>query len=207
MSEVNTGVVKFAFGFISNKLRTYGAEKLEDGGLTDQKLRGLIVREFDEIKSKLDAIARKDLGTSISSLQEGIISLIMSHGESLESGNPSSTKLPSAGACSVEAKPSLSSVTVEDAITLANVIREMKIESNDRLESAKESFKEACKEANRAFHNAALSTEERILAAKVRIASRILQHLDDIEFAVSKCLHCLRELNDMRAIQEIFLWT
>ena len=204
MSEVITGVVKFAFGFISNKLRTYGAEKLDDGGLTDQKLHGLIVREFDEIKSKLDAIARKDLGTSISSLQEGIISLIMSHGESLESGNPSSTKLPSAGACSVEAKPSLSSVTVEDAITLANVIREMKIESNDRLESAKESFKEACKEANRAFHNAALSTEERILAAKVRIASRILQHLDDLEFAVSKCLHCVRELNDMRAIQEIF---
>ena len=204
MSEVITGVVKFAFGFISNKLRTYGAKKLEDGGLTDQKLRRLIVREFDEIKSKLDAISRKDLCTSVSSLQEGIISLIMSCGDSFESGNPSTTKLPSAGACSVKAKPSLSSVTVEDAITLANVIAEMKTESNDRFESAKESFKQAGKKANEAFHNAALSTEERILAAKVRIASRILQHLDDLEFAVSKCLHCLRELNDMRAIQEIF---
>ena len=204
MSEVITGVVKCAFGLISNKLRTYGAEKLEDGGLTDQKLRGLIIREFDEIKSKLDAIARKDLCTSVSSLQEGIISLIMSCGDSFESSNPSTTKLPSAGACSVKAKPSLSSVTVEDAITLANVIAEMKIESNDRFESAKESFKQAGKKANEAFHNAALSTEERILAAKVRIASRVLQHLDDLEFAVSKCLHCLRELNDMRAIQEIF---
>ena len=203
MSEV-IGVVKFAFGLISNKLRTYGAEKLEDGGLTDQKLRGMIVREFDEIKSKLDAISRKDLLTSISSLQEGIISLIMSCGDSFESGNPSTSKFPSAGVCSVKAKPSLSSVTVEDAITLANVIAEMKIESNDRFESAKESFKQAGKKANEAFHNAALSTEERILAAKVRIASRILQHLDDLEFAVSKCLHCLRELNDMRAIQEIF---
>ena len=46
MSEVITGVVKFAFGLISNKLRTYGAEKLEDADLTDQKLHGLIVREL-----------------------------------------------------------------------------------------------------------------------------------------------------------------
>ena len=204
MSEVITGVVKFAFGFISNKLRTYGAEKLEDGGLTDQKLRGLIVREFDEIKSKLDAISRKDLRTGISFLQEGIISLIMSYGESFESGNPSTPKLPNAGTCSVEAKPSLSSVTVENEITLVNAVREMKIESNDRLESAKESLKKAGEKASEAFHNAALSIEERILASKVRIASRILQHLDDLEFVASKCLHCLRELNDMRAIQEIF---
>ena len=204
MSEVITGVLKFAFGLISVKLRTFGAEKLEDGGLTDQKLRDMIVQEFDEIKSKLDAISRKDLLTSISSLQEGINSLIMSYGESLEGCNPSTSKLPNAHPCSVKSKPSLSSVTVEDAITLANVIGKMKIESNERLESAKESFKEAGKKASEAFHNTALSVEERMLAAKVRIASRILQHLDDLEFAVSKCLHCLRELNDMRAIQEIF---
>ena len=198
------GVLKFAFGLISKKLRTYGAEKLEDGCLTKQKLRGMIVREFDEIKSKLDAISRKDLCTSVSSLQEGIISLIMSYGESFESGNPSTSKFPSARASSVESKPSLSSVTVEDAISLANVIGEMKIESNSRLESAKESLKKAGEKASEAFHNAALSIEERILASKVRIASRILQHLDDLEFAVSKCLHCLQELNDMQAIQEIF---
>ena len=205
MSEVITGVVKFAFGLISNKLRTYGAEKLEDGGLTDQKLHGLIVREFDEIKSKLHAISRKDLCTSVSFLQEGIISLILSYRESFESDNPSTSKLPSAGACSLEAKRSLASATVKDAIALAcSVIGGMKIESNERLESAKESFKEAGKKASEAFHNAALSIEERILAAKVRIASRILQQLDDLDFAISKCLHCLRELNDMRAIQEIF---
>ena len=204
MSEVITGVVKFAFGLISNKLRTFGAEKLEDGGLTDQKLHDLIVREFDEIKSKLHAISRTDLLTSISSLQEGIISLLLSYGESFESGNPSTSKFPSAGTCSVESKPSLSSVSVEDAIILANAIGKMKIESNSRLESAKKSLEKAGDKASDAFHNTSLSIEERILAAKVRIASRILQHLDDLEFAVSKCLHCLRELNDMRAIQEIF---
>ena len=204
MSEVITGVVKFAFGLISNKLRTYGAEKLEDADLTDQKLHGLIVREFDEIKSKLHAISRKDLCTSTSSLQVGLISLIKSYGESLESGKPSTSKLPSAGACSVGSKPSLLSETAEDTIALAYVTGKMKIESNSQWESAKKSFEEAGKKASEAFHNTALSIEERILAAKVRIASRILEHLDDLEFAVSECLHCLRELNNMPFIQEIF---
>ena len=204
MSEAIIGVLKLSFGLLSDKLRTYAAGKLEDGGLTDQKLRSLIVREFDEIRSKLDAISRADLLTSISSLQEGIISLMMSYDESFDSGNPSTSKLPSAGTCSVESKPSLLSVTVEDAMTLANAIGKMKIESNSRLKSAKKSLEKAGDKASDAFHNTSLSIEERILATKVRIASRILQHLDDLEFAVSKCLHCLRELNDMQPIQEIF---
>ena len=117
----------------------------------------MIVREFDEIKSKLDAISRKDVCTSVTSLQEGIISLTMSYGESFETGNPSTSKFPSARASSVESKPSLSSVTVEDAISLANVIEEMKIESNSRLELAKESLKKAGEKASEAFHNAALN--------------------------------------------------
>jgi hypothetical protein len=204
MSEVFTGLLKLTFGLISNKLRTYGAEKLQDGGLADQKFRGLIVRELDDIKSKLDAISRKDLCTSISCSQQGINRLIMSFDESSKGGNLSTFGIPSAGACSIEAKPAQQSVTVEDAVELANAIGKLKIVSNERYELAKESFKEAGKEARRAFHNAALSTEERILASKVRIASGILEHLDDLELAVSDCLHCLQELNDMRAIQEIF---
>ena len=204
MSEAITGVLKFAFGLISNKLRTYGAEKLQDGGLTDQKFRGFIVRELDDIKSKLDAMSRKDLCTSISCLQQGINRLIMSFGESSESGNPSSSELSCTGASSIETKPVQQLVSVEDAVTLANAVAKLKIESNERFDLAKESFKEAGKEARRAFHNAALSTEERILASKVRIASGILQHLDDLELAASDCLHCLQELNDVPAIQEIF---
>ncbi len=204
MSEAITGVLKFAFGLISNKLRTYGAEKLQDGGLTDQKFRGFIVRELDDIKSKLDAMSRKDLCTSISCLQQGINRLIMSFGESSESGNPSSSELSCTGASSIETKPVQQSVTVKDAVVLASAIGKLKIESNERFDLAKESFKEAGKKASEAFHNAALSTEERILASKVRIASGILQHLDDLELAVSDCLHYLQELNDMPAIQEIF---
>jgi hypothetical protein len=141
----------------------------------------------------------------------------MSFGESSESENPSTSELPNdgkhsqgttpkacAGASSTDKKPAQQSVAVEDALALANAIGKLKIESNERFEFAKKSFEKAGEEATRAFHNAALSTEERILASKVRIASGILLHLEDPEFAATDCLQYLRELHDMPAIKEIF---
>ena len=202
MSEVITGVLKLAFGLISSKVRDYGAEKLQDGGLTDQKFRGLIVREMKDIKTTLDAISRKDLGASISSLQEGIDRLSLSFDESSDSRNQSTSELPTAKGSPDETKPAQQSV--EDAVALANAIGNLKIVSNERFELAKKSFEKAAEKASEAFHNTALSTDERILASKVRIASAILQHLDDPEVAASDCLNSLRELNDMPSIQEIF---
>jgi hypothetical protein len=203
MSEVITGVVKLAFSFISSKVRDYGAEKLQDGGLTDQKFRGWIVREMKDIKTTLDAISRKDLGASISSLQEGIDRLSLSFDESSDSRNQSTSELPTAKGSPDETKPAQQSV--EDAVALANAIgNPVKIVSNKRFEWAQKSFENAAEKAREAFHNTALSTYERILASKVRIASAILQHLDDPKVAASDCLNSLRELNGMPSIQEIF---
>ena len=204
MSEVITGVLKLAFGFISNKLRTYGAKKLEDGGLTDQKFRGWIVREMDDIKSKLDAISRKDLCASISFLQQGVQRLNLAFGESAESGGPSSSELSTAGASSTSTKPAQPSVTIKDAVALASAIEKLKLDSNELFLLANESFKEAEKQATLAFHNAALSIEDRILSSKVRIASSILENLDHTEVAASDCLHYLEELHNLPAIQQVF---
>ena len=204
MSEVVTGVLKLAFGFISDKLRSYGAEKLEDGGLTDQKFRGWIVREMDDIKSKLDAISRKDLCASISFLQEGVQRLTLAFGECVESGDPSSSELSIAGASSTGTKPAQPSVTIQDAVALASAIRKLKLDSNELFVLAKKSFEEAKKPATLAFHNTALNTEDRVLSSKVRIASSILENLDHTEVAASDCLHYVQELHNMPAIQEIF---
>jgi hypothetical protein len=139
----------------------------------------------------------------------------MSFGESSESENPSTSELPNdgkqsqgttkacAGASLTDKKPA-QQMAVEDALALANAVGKPKIESNERFEFAKKSFEKAEEEATRAFHNTALSTEERILASKVRIASGILLHLEDPEFAATDCLQYLRELHDMPAIKEIF---
>ena len=204
---VGSILLKFGLGFISDKFRTYGAETLQDGGLTDQKFRGLILRELDDIKFKLDGLSRKDLHASISSLQKGIQRLQTC----FEFGNPSTSmdqkelkNTASGGPSSSRTKPSQQSVSVEDAVALANAIKELKIESKERFESAEESFKKAGEEANGPFHNAALSTNERILATKVRIASAILENLKDPYLAATDCLHYLEELHAMPAIKNIF---
>ena len=96
-------------------------------------------------------------------------------------------------------------MTIQDAVALASAIEKLKFDSNKLFVLANESFKEAEKQATLAFHNAALSTEERILSSKVRIASSILEHLDNTEVAASDCLHYLQELHNMPAIQQVFL--
>ena len=208
MSEAITGVLKIAFGFFFNKLRTNAAEKLQDGGLTDQKFRGWIVRELDDIKAKLDAMSRKDLSASICFLEQGSQHLVMSVDESSESGDrdesPSTSELLGAVKNSIGTKPSPQSVTVENAVALADAIGKLKIESNDRFNSAKKLFQDASKRATLAFHNAVLSTEERILASKVRLASGILEHLEDPEMAAIVCLNYLQQLHNLASIKEIF---
>lgn len=49
-----------------NKEKDTVTERLRDGDVTQQKFRGVIVREIEEIKSRLDGLARKDLLASIS---------------------------------------------------------------------------------------------------------------------------------------------
>ena len=72
MSSIATAVFKLTVGLLVNKSRDKAAEKLKDGDVTDQIFRDLIVREIDDVKSKLDGLSRKDLLASISFFKEGI---------------------------------------------------------------------------------------------------------------------------------------
>lgn len=203
MSEAISAVLKFAFGFISNKLRTYSAGKLQDGDLADEKFRGWIVRELDDIKFKLDAISRKDLSMAVSCLEQGIKRLILFAGESFKIGkSPLETHPNDHKQVLTETTEQL--VTVENAVALASAIGKIKIESNERFLSAKQSFTRAGEKASEAFHNASLSLNDRILACKVRIASGILEKVDDLQVAASDCLHYLQDLHNMSAIKEMF---
>jgi hypothetical protein len=69
---------------------------------------------------------------------------------------------------------------------------------------AKESFKESKRLATEAFNNVALSTEDRLMASKLRIAGRILEGLDDPDVAVKDCLLYMKELHDLPAVQAMF---
>ena len=153
MSSIATAVFKLTIGLLVDKGRDKAAEKLRDGDVIDQKFRGLIVREIDDIKSKLDGLSRKDLGASISSFKEGIVLLY-------EVFNKARIR-NEYGAATAQA------VCVE-AFTLAEDVTMLDFTDLDesakiKLSSAKERFKHAREKALDAFNNEALKTSDRII--------------------------------------------
>ena len=75
MSAIVTTVLKGTLGFLIKKGRKAAVERLKDSDVTNEKLKNWIVDEIDSINSKLDAMAKKDLGASISFFREGLVFL------------------------------------------------------------------------------------------------------------------------------------
>ena len=194
MSSLITAVFKATIGLLVNKGRDKLAEKLNKGDVTDQKFRGLIVREIDEIKSKLDGLARKDLKTSISHFKEGIELLY----EVFESARPSSEhRIITEQAASVEAFP------------LTRKMRKFELTSMDEaatrlLSAAKERFKDARREATKAFNNEALELPDRLLAMQYRLMATILETVDNPEDCLRPCKVCVEDLHDLSGVKECF---
>ena len=194
MSSLITAVFKATIGLLVNKGRDKLAEKLNEGDVTDQKFRGLIVREIDEIKSKLDGSARKDLKTSISHFKEGIELLY----DVFESARPSSEhKIVTDQAASVEAFP------------LTREMRRLELTSMDEtatwlLRAAKERFKEARREATKAFNNEALELPDRLLAMQYRLMATILETVDNPKDSLPACKVCIEDLHDVSGVKECF---
>ena len=194
MSSLITAVFKATIGLLVNKGRDKLAEKLNEGDVTDQKFRGLIVREIDEIKSKLDGSARKDLKTSISHFKEGIELLY----DVFESARPSSEhKIVTDQAASVEAFP------------LTREMRKLELTSMDEtatwlLRAAKERFKEARREATKAFNNEALELPDRLLAMQYRLMATILETVDNPKDSLPACKVCIEDLHDVSGVKECF---
>ena len=194
MSSLITAVFKATIGLLVNKGRDKLAEKLNKGDVTDQKFRGLIVREIDEIKSKLDGLARKDLKTSISHFKEGIELLY----EVFESARPSSEhRIITEQAASVEAFP------------LTRKMRKFELTSMDEaatrlLSAAKERFKDARREATKAFNNEALELPDRLLAMQYRVMATILETIDNPEDCLPACKVCIEDIHDVSGVKECF---
>ena len=195
MSSLITAVFKATVGLLVNKGRDKLAEKLNEGDVTDQKFRGLIVREIDEIKSKLDGLARKDLKTSISLFKEGIELLY----EVFESARPSRehrTKTAAATAC------------VEE-FHIAKEMRKLELSALDesatrKLGRAKKKFELAHLRATDAFNNEALELSDRLLAMQYRLMATILETVDNPTDALVACRVCLDELHQVPAVKEHF---
>ena len=76
MSSIITSIISSSLGLVLNKARHTAADKLKQrGDVTDEQLRNAIVDDLNDIKTKIDGLARQDLLASYSFLKEGIISL------------------------------------------------------------------------------------------------------------------------------------
>ena len=196
MSSLITAVFKATIGLLVNKGRDKLAEKLNEGDVTDQKFRGLIVREIDEIKSKLDGLARKDLLASISFFKEGIELLY----DVFESARPSREHRPIAAAAAtacVEQFDIAKEMTKLDLSALDEP-------STRKLTKAKKRFEEARQGATHAFSNEALELPDRLLAMQYRVMATILETIDNPEDCLPACKVCIEELQDVAAVKECF---
>ena len=194
MSSIVPTLFEATIGLLVNKGRDKAAEILKDGDVTDQKFRSLIVREIYDIKSKLDALSRKDLEASISFFEEGI-ALLFEVFDTVKSRNECGTATAEAA--------------YDEALHLAAGIRRLKLTDLDdsatrKLSTAKKRFKDARREATRAFKNEGLKTCDRILAMKYRVMATILETVDNPADAVAPCGVCVKELNSLPAVQNSF---
>ena len=67
-----SSVLNLALELLCEKVGNFAANNLKDGDVTHQEWRKSIVRELNDITTKLDGLARKDLLSSISFLREGL---------------------------------------------------------------------------------------------------------------------------------------
>ena len=198
MSSIITAVFKATIGLLVNKGRDKAAEKLKDGDVTDQKFRGLIVREIDDIKSQLKGLARKDLLASISFFKEGIELLYEAFGKARRRREHGTIKEEAAaGTASAE------------AVSLAKGMKRLELTDLDEsatraLADAKDRFKDARRKATEAFANEALELSDRVLAMQYRVMSTILERVDNPEIAFAACRVCIEELHSLSAVTECF---
>ena len=150
MASILTCVLKTTVGLLVTKGRDAAAERLKEGDATDQQFRNMIVRELDDIKSKLDGLARKDLLTSISFFKEGIVFLYQALDNSKCGGEEGAVN------------PQM--VTVADGVKTISLVRgqgnlqlsDLDDSGKRALADAKKRFDDARMKATEAFNNTAL---------------------------------------------------
>ena len=181
-----------------NKARDLTTAKLHNGDITGAKIREIVMRDLNEITTKLEGLSRTDLLSSYSFLKEGVDLLNVSLDQSMRSTQQDHVELSTMLSCDA------ASAILNEVLKLTRAVEKIKIKSYTEYESAKDRFKDARKEATKAFCNEALTIHDRIFAAKLRVVSEILENLESPKIAITGCLSFLRDLHRLAAIREIF---
>ena len=223
MSSIITAVFKATIGLIVNKGRDATAKRLEDGEVVDQKFRGVIVREIEDIKTKLDGLARKDLLSGIDAFETGLGHLYQAI--DAEAGEATTRAAGTFLEKHLKEISSPSPTAASKTVALAAEMNHMKLkELSDKikqaLSQAKERFKMAREEATSSFNNEVLSTFTRVTAIRYRVMATMLGSAIEtvatagdlstlsvenaLENALPECEQCLQKLNSLPDVQNSF---
>ena len=217
MASIVTSVFNATIGWLVNKGRDVTAERLKEGDVADQKIRDLIVREVEDIKSKLDGLSRKDLLAAVDSFTTGIRYFFEAFDVK-----------PSSQANVGITDENLSEHDLEEAMKAVSVAAEMrKLEEMDFNETVKNNFFQAKKrfemareKATEASNNEALKIFDRITAIRCRVMATVLELVVEtvgttgdmspsslkkaLKNALPECEECLQKLHSLPAVQDNF---
>ena len=217
MSSIVTLVFNTTIGWLVNKGRDMTAERLKKGDVADQKIRDLIVREVEDIKSKLDGLSRKDLLAAVDSFKTGIRYFF----EAFD-------VRPSSQASVGIADENLSEHDLEEAMKTVSVAAEMrKLEEMGFNETVKNNFLQAKKrfemareKATEASNNEGLKIFDWITAIRYRVMATVLESVVEtvgatgdmslsslknaLKNALPECEECLQKLHSLPAVQDNF---
>ena len=217
MSSIITSVFNATIGWLVNKGRDVTAERLKEGDVADQKIRDLIVREVEDIKSKLDGLSRKDLLVAVDSFKIGIRYLFEAFDVK-----------PSGQASVGITDENLSEHDLEEAIKTVSVAAEIgkleKMDFNETMKNnffqAKKRFEMAREKATEASNNEALKIFDRITAIRYRVMATVLESVVEtvgaagdmsasslktaLNNALPECEECLHKLHSLPAVQDNF---
>ena len=188
MSVIMTAVFKATIGWLVDKCRDEAAKKLKDGDITDQQFRSIIMREIDDMRSKLNGLSRKDLLASITFFREGV-ELLYEVFEDTRSRSKYGADAAQA-ACA-------------EAVSLTEGMKHLKLTTSAtrKLADAKNRFESARERATDAFSNEALSPNDRILSMQYRVMATVLEKIDHPEDVLAPCKVCIEELNSLPVVQ------
>ena len=182
------------------KARKKALNELESRDATDEAFRKLIEDELSEIKREVQGFSQAILSAGVDFLHQGVIKLkrVTAALATESTGQDACATQGNAGDC----------VTDGGAFATA-AINDMKFANLDEdtknlLADAKDRFRESRISATKAFNNHAHSTDKRILALKIRLMAAVLECVDRPHHALDDCHECIRQLHEMRAVQEHF---
>ena len=217
MSSIITSVFSATIGWLVNKGRDVTAERLKEGDVADQKIRDLIVREVEDIKSKLDGLSRKDLLVAVDSFKIGIRYLFEAFDVK-----------PSGQASVGITDENLSEHDLEEAMKKVSVAEKIgkfeKMDFNETMKNnffqAKKRFEMAREKATEASNNEALKIFDRITAIRYRVMATVLESVVEtvgatgdmspsslktaLNNALPECEECLHKLHSLPAVQDNF---